>query len=88
MEITKVLARIQLDARDGHIHAFTDEVPGVNICGTDRDTVLRDTIGAIKFYFQEVRGMEVHVAKEKKPNPLLPPVSVKDFQDVVLELSE
>jgi hypothetical protein len=55
------VAEIRLDERDGDIHAYSDDVPGLNICGRDRDEVLEDVVGAIKFLYKEVAGIDVDV---------------------------
>ena len=88
MKLECTFARIQMEARDGHIHAFSDEVPGLNICGKDREVVLRDVVRGIKFLFKEVRGINVDVQWVEKQNPLLPPARTKDSRDLTLQLSE
>lgn len=82
-----MLARIQLTERDGHIHAFSDEVPGLNVCGTDREVVLADVLTAIKFLYREVRGFNVTVTWTEEENRLLPPAKTKEYRDVALAVA-
>lgn len=87
MKAECIVARIQLVERDGHIHAFSDEVPGLNVCGENREVVLDDVITAIKFLYREVRGLNVNVEWVAKENPLLPPARTKDYRDVALAVA-
>ena len=56
-----LVAEVQLRERGGSIHAYSDEIPGLNICGTDRQEVLEDVIAGIKFLYQELKGIAVEV---------------------------
>lgn len=87
MKAECIVARIQLLERDGHIHAFSDEVPGLNVCGKDREVVLRDVVTAIKFLYREVRGLNVEVEWSQKENPLLPPSRTREYRDVALAVA-
>lgn len=58
---TLLVAEVQLKEEGGSILAYSDEVPGLNVVGTDRDTVLADVITAIKFLYKEVHGMPIDV---------------------------
>lgn len=88
MNFDCTFARIQLDERDGHIHAYSDDVPGLNICGTDKEAVLRDVIRGIEFLYREVRGMKVSVQWVQHDNPLLPPARAGSFKDVSLQIQQ
>lgn len=58
---TLLVAEVQLKEADGSIHAYSDELPGLNIIGTDRDAVLADVITGIKFLYKEVHGQVIEV---------------------------
>ena len=55
------VAEILFEEHDGEIHAYSDHIPGLNICGSDRDDVCQDVLEAIKFLYKEVKGMVVSV---------------------------
>lgn len=56
---TLKVAEVQFKEQDGSIHAYSDEIPGLHVVGTDRDEVLDDVITAIKFLYQEVKGQAI-----------------------------
>jgi hypothetical protein len=55
------VAKVTLDERGKDIHAYSDDIPGLNICGTNREDVLQDVVGAVAFLFKEVHGIDVQV---------------------------
>lgn len=56
---TLKVAEVQLKEQDGSIHAYSDEIPGLHVVGTNRDEVLDDVITAIKFLYLEVKGQAI-----------------------------
>lgn len=62
------IAVIQFAENEGSIHAFSDDIPGLNICGRDHATVLRDVLDGIKFIYREFFGQNVAVELGKAPD--------------------
>ncbi|MGE3679427.1 MAG: hypothetical protein AB7F95_16080 [Burkholderiales bacterium] len=56
-----LVAEVQLHESDGSIHAYSDDIPGLNICGADREAVLTDVIHGIVHIFKIVHGKNVTV---------------------------
>jgi len=56
-----LVAEVKFSEKGGSIHAYSDDIPGLNIVGTDRDDVLDDVVEGIKFLYKEVKGMTVTV---------------------------
>ncbi len=61
------VAEVELEEKEGHIYAYSNDVPGLNICGEDRQYVLDDVIEAIKFLYQEVVGIRVDAEWAESP---------------------
>ena len=87
MNTESIVARIELMERDGHVYAYSDEVPGLNVCGTDRDVVLQDVVTAIKFLYREVRGLNVSVKWIEEDSPLMLRPRTKESRDVALAVA-
>lgn len=64
---TLLVAEVQLKEQDGSIHAYSDEIPGLHICGTNRDDVLADVITGIKFLYKEVHGLSIEARWADSP---------------------
>ena len=64
---TLLVAEVQLTEKDGSFHAYSDELPGLNICGVDREAVLADVILGIKFLYKEVHGMNIEARWADSP---------------------
>ena len=64
---TLLVAEVQIKEENGSIHAYSDELPGLHICGTDRDAVLEDVILGIKFLYKEVHGMNIEARWADSP---------------------
>lgn len=56
---TLLVAEIQFSEGNGSIHAYSDDIPGLHICGTDREAVLRDVVGGIKFLYKQLHGLVI-----------------------------
>ena len=64
---TLLVAEVQLKEQDGSVLAYSDEMPGLNVVGTNRDEVLADVITAIKFLYKEVHGMVIEASWVDSP---------------------
>jgi len=54
-------AYMKLMMINNRVYLCSDEVPGLNIIGDDRATVISDGIQGIKFLFKQVHGVDVDV---------------------------
>lgn len=66
------VAEVKFTERGGSIHAQSDEIPGLHIIGTDRESVMKDVINGIKFVFQHIHGKVVDVEWVDTPASVLP----------------
>ncbi|MCW5621965.1 MAG: hypothetical protein KIS79_12740 [Burkholderiales bacterium] len=64
-----LVAEVKISEKDGSIHAFSDEIPGLHIVGTNRAEVLEDVMAGIKFLYQKVKGMAVECEWADSPAP-------------------
>jgi hypothetical protein len=64
---TLLVAEVQLKEENGSILAYSDELPGLNIVGTDRETVLADVLTGIKFLYKELHGMAIDASWVDSP---------------------
>ena len=62
-----LVAEVRMDEKNGSIHAYSDEIPGLHVVGQDRNAVLADVVTAIKFIYKEVKGMAVEVKWAESP---------------------
>ena len=59
-----MVIEVQFEARDGYLHATSEQVPGLYLCGQDPHAVVEDIIPAIKSLFKLNRGWDVEVVPE------------------------
>ena len=59
-----------MEERQDGIYAYSNDIAGLNICGENRDDVLSDVLGAVKFIYKEVHGVDVQVELAKTPDEL------------------
>jgi hypothetical protein len=64
---TCLVAEVTLKEKGGSIHAYSDEIPGLHICGIDREKVLVDVITGIKFLYKEAKNIEVEANWVESP---------------------
>jgi hypothetical protein len=64
---TILVAEITLKEQGGSIHAYSDEIPGLHIVGTDRESVFHDVITGIKFLYKQLKNINVEVQWVESP---------------------
>ena len=69
-----LVAEVCIKEEGGSIHAYSEEIPGLHIVGTEREAVLEDVVTGIKFLYKEVKNMNVDVRWVNSPKP------VRDFE--------
>lgn len=56
-----LVAEVRVDSKDGCLHTYSKEVPGLHICGSSIEDVLFDVKDAIGHLYKVTKGMEVTV---------------------------
>ena len=52
---------VRLGREDDFYFAWSPDVPGLHLCGTDRDALIQDIPAALAFLFRENSGVSVSV---------------------------
>ena len=64
---TCLVAEVKLKEKDGSIHAYSDEIPGLHIVGTVEEDVLADVLTGITFLYKEVKNINVEARWVESP---------------------
>lgn len=71
------IVTVMIERRDGYIFAHSDDVPGLDLCSQNEESIAKNILAGIKLLFKLNRGLNVEVmpvtdlATFPTPAPLL-----------------